>query len=221
MICHKTEPHQTKPKDGTLMGTHTRGQGGSVIKEYLTHPKSLGPNLTIRCISWSNPGRSLVGWGLTSPLWCSRHILLPSAIMLTLFEAEIRFICYWLIVIITIFSVMGRGYGQLAKRQEYRFFLKYFIGVGCSLSKELVNVLRHFNPCRLFNYKSCTRTAIDRLSIIWKSDLSDELKRDFFQALVVSILWYRCRTRTLTKYLEKKLDGNCRRVLRVKMNKFW
>ena len=31
-------------------------------------------------------------------------------------------------------------------------------------------------------------TANDRLSIIWKSDLTDQMKRRFFQAAVVSIL---------------------------------
>ena len=51
-------------------------------------------------------------------------------------------------------------------------------------------------------------TAINRLSIIWKSDLTDKMKRSFFQAAVVSILLYGCTTWTLTKRLEKKLDGN-------------
>ena len=37
-------------------------------------------------------------------------------------------------------------------------------------------------------------TAIDRLSIIWKSDLTDKMKRSFFQAAVVSILLYGCTT---------------------------
>ena len=37
-------------------------------------------------------------------------------------------------------------------------------------------------------------TAIDRLSIIWKSDLTDKMKRSFFQAAVVSILLYGCNT---------------------------
>ena len=50
-------------------------------------------------------------------------------------------------------------------------------------------------------------TAIDRLSILWKSDLTDKMKRSFFQAAVVSILLYGCTTWTLTKWLEKKLDG--------------
>ena len=50
-------------------------------------------------------------------------------------------------------------------------------------------------------------TAINRLSIIWKSDLTDKMKRSFFQAAVTSILLYGCTTWTLTKRLEKKLDG--------------
>ena len=64
-------------------------------------------------------------------------------------------------------------------------------------------------------------TAIDRLSIIWKSDLTDKMKRGFFQAVVVSILLYGCTTWTLTKRLEKKLDGNYTRMLRTILNKSW
>ena len=48
-------------------------------------------------------------------------------------------------------------------------------------------------------------TAIDRLSIIWKSDLTDKMKCSFFQTAVVSILLYGCTTWTLTKRLVKKL----------------
>ena len=62
-------------------------------------------------------------------------------------------------------------------------------------------------------------TAINRLSIIWKSDLTDKMKRSFFQAAVVSILLYGCTTWTLTKRLEKKLDGNYTRMLRAILNK--
>ena len=64
-------------------------------------------------------------------------------------------------------------------------------------------------------------TAIDRLSIIWKSNLTDKLKRSFFQAAVVPILLYGCTTWTLTKRLEKKLDGNYTKILRAILNKFW
>ena len=59
------------------------------------------------------------------------------------------------------------------------------------------------------------------LSIIWKSDLTDKMKRSFFQAAVTSILLYGCTTWTLTKRLEKKLDGNYTRMLRAILNKSW
>ena len=62
-------------------------------------------------------------------------------------------------------------------------------------------------------------TAINRLSIIWKSDLTDKMKRSFFQAAVVSILLYGCTTWTLTKRLEMKLDGNIEQVLAATTHK--
>ena len=62
----------------------------------------------------------------------------------------------------------------------------------------------------LICWKCCHKervwTAIDRLSIRWKNDLSDKIKWDFFQALIVSILLYGCTTWTLAKRTEKKLD---------------
>ena len=58
--------------------------------------------------------------------------------------------------------------------------------------------------------------AIDRLSIIWKSDLTDKMKRSFFQVAVVSILLYGCTT-----WLQKKLDGNYTRMLRAILSKSW
>ena len=45
------------------------------------------------------------------------------------------------------------------------------------------------------------------------------MKRSFFQAVIVSILLYGCTTWTLTKRLEKKLDGNYTRMLRAILNK--
>ena len=47
------------------------------------------------------------------------------------------------------------------------------------------------------------------------------MKRRFFQAAVASILLYGCTTWTLTKQLEKKLDGNYTRMLRAILNKSW
>ena len=64
-------------------------------------------------------------------------------------------------------------------------------------------------------------TAINRLSIIWKSNLTDKMKCSFFQAAVMSILLYGCTTWTPTKRLEKKLDGNYTRMLRAILNKSW
>ena len=62
-------------------------------------------------------------------------------------------------------------------------------------------------------------TAINKLSIILKSDLTDKMKCGFFQAAVTSILLHGCTTWTLTKRLEKKLDGNYTRMLRAILNK--
>ena len=47
------------------------------------------------------------------------------------------------------------------------------------------------------------------------------MKCSFFQAAVISILLYGCTTWTLTKQLEKKLDGNYTRMLRAILNKSW
>ena len=64
-------------------------------------------------------------------------------------------------------------------------------------------------------------TAIDWLSVIWKSELSDKIKYNFFQAAVESILLYGCTTWMLTKHIEKKLDRNCKRMLWAIRNKSW
>ena len=59
------------------------------------------------------------------------------------------------------------------------------------------------------------------LSVIWGSDLTDRMKRSFFQEAVMSILLYGCPTWTLTKRMEKKLDGNYTRMLQAILNKSW
>ena len=64
-------------------------------------------------------------------------------------------------------------------------------------------------------------TFINRLSVIWKSDLTDKMKRSFFQAAVIFILLYGCTTWMLTKHMEKKLDGNYTRMLQAVLNKSW
>ena len=47
------------------------------------------------------------------------------------------------------------------------------------------------------------------------------MKRSFYQAAVASILLYGCTAWTLTKRLEKKLDGNYTRMLRAILKKSW
>ena len=47
------------------------------------------------------------------------------------------------------------------------------------------------------------------------------MKHNFFQAAVTSILLYGCTTWTLTKRLEKKLDGNYTRMQRAILNRSW
>ena len=64
-------------------------------------------------------------------------------------------------------------------------------------------------------------TAIDMLSVIWKSNLTDKIKRSFFQAAIVSVLLCWCTMWKLTKRMEKKLDGNYIRMLRAILNTSW
>ena len=77
--------------------------------------------------------------------------------------------------------------------------------------------------CKLLLHTRLTKswTAINMLSIIWKSDVTDKMKRSFFQAAFASILLYGCTTWTLTKRLENKLDGNYTRMLRAILNESW
>ena len=58
--------------------------------------------------------------------------------------------------------------------------------------------------------------ALDELDKIWKSNLPDNLKRNFFRAAVETVLsvsW------TLTTHLEKKIDGAYTRMLRTILNR--
>ena len=50
-------------------------------------------------------------------------------------------------------------------------------------------------------------TAIDRLSVIRKSDLTDKIKFTCFQTVVVSIVLHGCTTGKLTKRMKKKLTA--------------
>ena len=60
-------------------------------------------------------------------------------------------------------------------------------------------------------------TAIDKLSITWKSDLTDKMKRSFLKQRSCRY----CCMDALTKRMDKKLDGNYTRMLRAILNKSW
>ena len=49
--------------------------------------------------------------------------------------------------------------------------------------------------------------ALNKLTCIWKSNLPANLKRNFFKAVVESVLLYGSTTWTLTKAMETTLDG--------------
>ena len=61
--------------------------------------------------------------------------------------------------------------------------------------------------------------ARDRILVIWKSDLTNKIKRIFFWATDDSILLYGSTAWMLTKRTEKKFDGNYPRMLRTVLNK--
>ena len=77
------------------------------------------------------------------------------------------------------------------------------------------------NKNRISTWLAKAWAAIYSLSVIWKSELTDRMKRNFFQAVVVSTLLYGCTTWTLTKRMEKKFDGNYTRMLRDVLNESW
>ena len=58
---------------------------------------------------------------------------------------------------------------------------------------------------------------------MWKFDLSDKIKWEYFKAVAMSVLLYGCTTWTLTKHQEKKPGGNytgcSEQILEVAPNK--
>ena len=65
------------------------------------------------------------------------------------------------------------------------------------------------------------RTATDKFSIVWKSDLFDKIDRDFFQTVALFVLLCGYVFWIQTKCIEKILDGNHKQMLRVVLKKPW
>ena len=68
--------------------------------------------------------------------------------------------------------------------------VEQFTYLGSNISSTEIDVNIHQEKVRI---------AIEKLSIIWKSDLSDKIKWDFFQVVAVLILLYGCTTHTKRK----------------------
>ena len=77
------------------------------------------------------------------------------------------------------------------------------------------------NEKDVFTRISKAWSALDRLKVIWKSNLSEEIKKNFFRAVVESVLLYGSSAWTLTKKLESKLDGTYTRMLCAVLNIHW
>ena len=79
------------------------------------------------------------------------------------------------------------------------------------------SVFTHINYCsaqrRFFKPSKSNWLHLVFQLLLWE--------RSFFQAAVVSILLYGCTTWTLTKRMEKKLEGNYARMLRAILNESW
>lgn len=61
--------------------------------------------------------------------------------------------------------------------------------------------------------------ALDLMNQMWKQNLPDKLKRNFYRTSVQSVLVYVSLTETLRAKLEKMLDGAYTRILRAALNK--
>ena len=72
----------------------------------------------------------------------------------------------------------------------------------------------------LISYISSIESDVN-IVIIWKSDPSDKMKQNFFQALVLLIFLYGYATSMIAKHIMKNLDGNNTRRLRAILDKSW
>ena len=70
-------------------------------------------------------------------------------------------------------------------------------------------------------HKAAAWKACNKLTKIWKSDLSRELKVSLLGSTVESVLLYGCETWTMTEQLSKQLDGCYTRMLRTALGIHW
>ena len=63
--------------------------------------------------------------------------------------------------------------------------------------------------------------ALHGMKKVWKTNLSDNIKRRLFVATVESVLLYGCETWTMTTSMERSMDGCYTRMLRMALNVSW
>ena len=78
------------------------------------------------------------------------------------------------------------------------------------------STVKHINVRKALAWKAC-----HKLSTIWKSKLQRSIKIKLFISIVESVLLYGCETWTITKKLEKQLDGMYTRMLRMVIDISW
>ena len=97
--------------------------------------------------------------------------------------------------------VKGRDYPKIEMHYIYIYIYIYQRGNTSTLNGSSLKLVDKFTY--LGSSVSSTKTdintrlakawtAIDRLSVIWKSDLTDKIKLSFYQVAVISIVLYGC-----------------------------
>ena len=167
----------------------------------------------------------------TIDIWMCLWVGMRTCIYVCMYTRVCRYVWLWAdkrYAHLYVYIYVCPGLHVNAHKTEYMCFNQTSdISTQDGSSLKLVDKLTYLGSCVSSMEKDIdTRltkvwTAIDKLSIIWKPDLTDKMKRSFFQAAVVSILLYGCTSWTLTKRLEKKLDGNYTRMLQAILNKSW
>lgn len=61
-------------------------------------------------------------------------------------------------------------------------------------------------------------SVVNKLSLVWRSGLPDHMKRNIFLTTVTSVLLYGCSIWTISRKLERRLDGVYIRILKVALN---
>ena len=114
----------------------------------------------------------------------------------------------------------GIGFKVNTDKTEYTCFNKKGdVSISNNASLKLVDKFKYLDSSvsstenNMSVWRAKALTVIDRLSIIWKSKFFRKIKRNFFTATVTLILQYGCTTSTLTKRIEKTLEGNCTGML--------